>query len=397
MVPDELTELNSDQVALIKNLDKTAQILTSISCNPDVQKEVYNAVNNRYEGKNRIMFRHLLEPEGKINSPKSGNFLNGSFRENLMKVVQNNQKGEAEDSFDIIKFVTENQIEIAWHYTQEWNFDEIPAITFNPMDNDSVNIGYKVSYGPNNEILIDTVVINDDYAFGHPVWIVDQHEALPEDDPNYDTFIGEVEEEVEDSGSSKGYANGSAKYNKIFIYQVRTYKDNFRGLFGGENEMYFRRAGSEVVLGTEKTYSVMVAIDRWAGRKEVWRTANAIWDENWQKEEVSQWLGVEAINVIKDKTTKISGDISLKLEASSTGKIEIKPSLTIKLFGWEFIKTWKNQVWYNNTKYREQFFIDNWRDAARHGLKDGRCIYLAGRTDRRDGVYFTIDVDAYNY
>ncbi len=140
--------------------------------------------------------------------------------------------------------------------------------------------------------------MDDDYAFEHPVLIVDQHEVLPETDPNAEKFLG-AQDLVRTAAATGPWPDGTAKYNKIYMYQVRTVNGNFQRIFGGENKMYFQRAGKEVVLGPDKTYSVLVAIDRWAGRKGVWRTVNAVWDDNWEPEEYEQWMGVEAIKVMR--------------------------------------------------------------------------------------------------
>ncbi len=74
----------------------------------------------------------------------------------------------------------------------------------------------------------------------------------------------------------------------------------------------------------------------------------------------------------------------------------IKVSPTLKLFSFELTIAYKNMNWYDKITTREQFFHENWTDANRRGLKDGRCVYLAGAEHRRDGFYFTWDVDAYD-
>lgn len=392
----EKKELTPQESILKGKLGQTALLVTRVAADRNVQRELYNFVNQRYEGNYRVMFRHLLKPETLTKNAMPVQFQMGAFRDSFMKEIKADASKGA--SAEVVDYLIENNIEIAWHYSQEWNQSETPTVTFNPLDNDSVNVGYKTLMTDDGEMIIDTVLVDDDYAFAHPVLIIDQHEDLPDNDPNAGKFLGGYAPERQVSMTGP-WPDGSAKYNKIYIYQVRTTNNNFRGLFKGENNMYFRRAGSEVVYGPNKTFSTKVSIDRWAGRKEVWRTVNVVWDENWQPEEVTQWIGMEAIHVHKDKTVKYSGDVSLKLEVDNIlDTIPVfKPSLTAKLFGWEVTIDWENEMWYDNNKTREEFFRDNFIDAYRNGTKNCRCIYIAGTTVRRRGVYFTFDIDAKNY
>ena len=392
----EKKELTPQESILKGKLGQTALLVTRVAADRNVQRELYNFVNQRYEGNYRVMFRHLLKPETLTKNAMPVQFQMGAFRDSFMKEIKADASKGA--SAEVVDYLIENDIEIAWHYSQEWNQSETPTVTFNPLDNDSVNVGYRTLMTDEGEMIIDTVLVDDDYAFAHPVLIIDQHEDLPDNDPNAGKFLGGYAPERQVSMTGP-WPDGSAKYNKIYIYQVRTTNNNFRSIFKGENHMYFRRAGSEVVQGTDKTYTAKVTIDRWAGRKEVWRTVNALLDSNWEPAEVTQWIGMEAIHVHKDKTVKYSGDVSLKFEFDNMlDTIPVfKPSITAKLFGWEVTIDWKNELWYNDTKNRDQFFIDNWTDKERNGTKEGRCIYLAGSTAKRAGVFLTMDVDAYDY
>ena len=380
--------------AKTKSNNELALLLAEIAIDKEVQKEVYEAVNLRYEGNYRIKVEYLLNPE-LIDSEKqkSTSIKNGKFKTQFLSVINKKfQKNGEDDSFDVIEYIKTNNIEIAWHYSQEWDSHEIPTITFNPIDNDSINIGYKPYFDSGDNLMLDTVLVDDNYAYEHPVWIIDEHEELSPEDPLNEKFAGQ-EIQNDNNKSALGFPDGSAKRNKIYIYRIKTDGKNFRALFGGENKVNFRRAGKEVVMGADKSYFVRVSIDRWAGRNGVWRTPNATWDEDWQPEEVEQWIGVEGVEVNKTTTTKYSGDISLKFEIKD-GKIV--PSATAKVFAWEVSVNWQNELWYGMDKSRVNFFYDNWIDANRLGTQDGRCIYMATSGEKRGTIFFTFDVDAIN-
>jgi len=187
-----------------------------------------------------------------------------------------------------------------------------------------------------------------------------------------------------------------------YIHQIRTNGKNFRGLFGGENQIMFYRAGEELVSTTLPEHGQVLAIDRWAGRKGVWRTKDQVWDYNWKLGEIQQWLGVKLLRVKRNVKTTFGGEIFLSVNAKGDVKTK-SPSMsggfTIKPFSWKVDISYSDLMGKDAILDRQQFFHENWTNADRHGIQDGLCVRLAGdpgpRT--RGGVFFTMDVQSYNY
>ncbi len=137
------TTLTPAQELLKGKMNETALLITQIAANSDVQQEVFNFVNMRYEGNYRVMFSHLLKPEELSKSQMPGTFRTGYFRDQFMKAAGGGiTKGGKGAAAELAEYLVENDIELAWHYSQEWEPGETPTVTFNPLDNDSVNIGY---------------------------------------------------------------------------------------------------------------------------------------------------------------------------------------------------------------------------------------------------------------
>lgn len=397
LVSSDKASISASQSELLDNFDKAAQILATFAGGQDVQKEVFEGVNMQYEKRYRILFKHLLQPEDFQRQHQRS--LAGAFDKKFRAAIQDERgrsgkesnRGTPAQEDSLINYLIENNLEIYWPYSQEWDKKEIPTITYNPIDNEDENIGYKPRLQADGSMVLEEVKVDDDYAFAHPVWIIDQHESLPTSDPVYNSFP--IDDGFADGGGNDGGGgggpqlnpDGSKAVNKIFLYHIKTDGKNFRGLFGGENKMDIIVAGEQVMSGKTNVITNPVYIDRWAGRKGVWRNPRVMIDTNWKGFEISQWYGVKGIDIKKTVETKVSGSIKIN-----------KNGLEITPFAYEVTVKRSDKMLKEMNVDRIQFFHENWRDAEGFGTHEGRAVYQ-GIYDPRATIYFTLHVDAYNY
>lgn len=74
------------------------------------------------------------------------------------------------------------EIVIYWPYSDNWDGSALPTITPSPEDPEQDwNYGYKLYYDRRGELQVDTVVVDDDYAYDNPVWIINYSEISYED------------------------------------------------------------------------------------------------------------------------------------------------------------------------------------------------------------------------
>lgn len=64
-----------------------------------------------------------------------------------------------------------SRMQIYWPYSENWDGESSPTITFDPGDGSDVNIGWRVTEHGTEEILVD-----EEYAMEHPVWVINSNE-----------------------------------------------------------------------------------------------------------------------------------------------------------------------------------------------------------------------------
>lgn len=74
--------------------------------------------------------------------------------------------------------------QIYWPYSQKWNGSDLPVITFktkeSPLLPQDENIGYRIKEG-----FVETVLVNEEYAKQHPVWIINYNPIPYEEYPDF--------------------------------------------------------------------------------------------------------------------------------------------------------------------------------------------------------------------
>ncbi len=404
--------ITQEQLETRKKLREAALVVTNMTKNKNLNKLVFNEVNQKRNGLYRVGFLDLFSSEqtksvSKVRNEQL-NFLS-EFENSAIKLYDkdNLKSGDVEidpnsSVEELITFLKDNNINMYWPYSQNWDGNEIPTITYQPFDNDEENEGFifrSSELKSASTDIYEKVLVDDDYAWNKPTIIIDVDGNVTGLEPGSGSGGNS-------SASTTSVNDGNFDVNKIFICRVKTNGKNFRGLFGGENYITFYRAGEELTNNDRPVVGQTFKIDRWAGRKGRYRTINQVWDYNWKPGELEQWIGVKLHRVEADVKTKFSGDINLSLTkersvATKKDYIEAKQGtktgLTTKLFAWEVEISRKDMMGKDAIFERKQFFNENWRDADRHGTEGGICVRLAGSPSGRGGIYFTLDVDSYNY
>jgi hypothetical protein len=177
----------------------------------------------------------------------------------------------------LISYLEQNDVSLYCPYPLE-DYPEgnrLPAISFHPIDNDSVNIGFLVqSDGHFREVLV-----SESFSEIHPVWIL-----MP----------------YEDNKSQKTISKESKIANNVTSYEVSVVsvycKQYFGGIFDGSLDMRIIRAnpGSLSFIPASNTYTGGIETDisfklprsyvrnakknYWSG----WFEVEAVWHSDWQ-------------------------------------------------------------------------------------------------------------------
>jgi hypothetical protein len=248
------SQLSAEDKLLKDNLQQLAIIVCNTAETIEDYKEIKMGVDISLYYSQDEEFRFIdLISDRKSKFLKSGQIPN-NFGKKLLKAIQKTKKlksfSNQEDDLEL--FSINNNVQIYWPYSENWNGIETPTITFDPLLPVEENIGYKKEVLNDGTILIDTVIVNEEYCLHHPVWIINQNEI------DYDDLPYFVDDEFK-SGNVI-YMQSNPKLRSILeedlnnnskIYEMQVGKvqctHQYDFIWNGGPDLYFRMIGSKEI------------------------------------------------------------------------------------------------------------------------------------------------------
>lgn len=105
-----------------------------------------------------------------------------------------------EDSETFLSALEKSDIQIYWPYSEEWDGEQMPVVTFDPEDDSSVNIGFEVFIEDDGSRRLKEVTVDEELAKERPVWVVNRNsdagytslEMLRREDPAWGEGGGSI-------------------------------------------------------------------------------------------------------------------------------------------------------------------------------------------------------------
>lgn len=178
---EQFAEKNIRESIGTSDLSSIASILSHISINNDICKEVHEAVSSATDNglDESYYFQEILKEGNNKIATRSGN---PSSLGTLIKNYFANPITRSADADAInLDLLAKSDIQIYWPYSEDWDGKTLPAITYAPEDEDQEwNYAYK-----KNGDKIDTIIVNEEYMEKNPVWIINKSDISYEDLPNF--------------------------------------------------------------------------------------------------------------------------------------------------------------------------------------------------------------------
>lgn len=103
--------------------------------------------------------------------------------------------GDSLSAEDFLKALESSDIQIYWPFSENWDGESYPIVTFDPGDGSDANVGYRVSWTDTGERSVEEVVVDEKVAAECPVWVVNRNddaghlsiEMLRKQDPDWGT------------------------------------------------------------------------------------------------------------------------------------------------------------------------------------------------------------------
>ena len=238
MTYNEVDESSGNEERYAVRLDEVAEILSLIPIQKAQVEEVHDAVSssssNGYD--EEYTMRHIFESPGAgvgDNMSKSA----GSYVKPLRALIEEQVRSMpatrslSMDPDRFLEILTDSDVQIYWPFSDEWDGETLPVITFDPEDGASANIGYRFTIEDDGSRHVEEVVVDEGMAEKVPVWVVNRN-----DDAGY-TSLEMLRREDPDWGEGGGSIIVKSRL-KTLILKDFTMKRNYDSWFAGASEFF---------------------------------------------------------------------------------------------------------------------------------------------------------------
>ncbi len=188
-------------------LDDVAALLSELQIGTSQIREVYDAVNSSsYNGYDEeYMMRDLFREPGagvgddvlsastlatktarmKTSGHTRADSYDVPLRDMIAERVRDRQVstkaftragGTDMSAEEYLELLETSDIQIYWPYSEDWDGNTFPIITYDPNDGSTANTGYQLMANENGEYYVTEVIVNEETAMSQPVWVVNRND-----------------------------------------------------------------------------------------------------------------------------------------------------------------------------------------------------------------------------
>ena len=268
------------------SLNELAKLFAEVPFGTQQMEEVYQAVlasaDNGYD--EEYTLRNLFAAPGagvgedKLETKSPVRSYDTPLRDLLAQTVRERAartKAPGEEPLDAdayLQALQDSDAQIYWPYFENWEGDVLPVITFDPGDNSSNNVGYRL-VGEGVDRHVEKVDVTEEMAMETPVWVINRNDdaayttlqVLRKNDPDWGQG-GTVTVRSGETGSGE---------RTLFIRDFKMLR-NFDCWFAGASEFFIKagkveefRASTEAELklyNPAVTDFMLVCRRRWKGQ-----------------------------------------------------------------------------------------------------------------------------------
>lgn len=246
-----------DEDPVCVGLDEVASVLSSIPLGVGQLNEVYDAVSsssgNGYDEEYtmRDLFTSPGAGVGDV-QVKGGVTYDKPLKDLIADYLRAKPQVKSENTVDpdrFMKALTDSDIQIYWPYSENWNGEQLPVITFDPEDGAEANIGYRLVADAEGGRRVEEVVVDEELAASHPVWVINRNsdagyttlEMLRKKDPEWGDGGGNV---VVRPRTQSLLSKGKTSCRSLMLKEF-TMKRNYDSWFAGGSEFFVKTGAVE--------------------------------------------------------------------------------------------------------------------------------------------------------
>lgn len=235
-------------------LDEVAELFAGIPIQKEHLQEVYDAVSassgNGYDEEYtmNMLFESPGSGVGDDPSTKSSDKYSQPLRSLIEQQVLSGvtkSTGGISDPQRWLDELMSSDIQIYWPYSEEWDGETMPIITFDPEDDSEVNIGYRIYEDENGVRSVEEVVVDEQMAIEMPVWVINRNsdasyktlEMLIKEHPDWGEGGGNIV--IQPSSASKPVTKSEEVYKSLMLKDFKM-RDHYDYWFAGASEFFIK-------------------------------------------------------------------------------------------------------------------------------------------------------------
>lgn len=224
----------------ILTMSDLAKIISELPLEQEHLQEVYDAVNsssgNGYD-EEYTMDRLFTSPGSGVGergeSTKAAAYAT-PLRELFADYFRSRSetKAGAADVEAYVNALRDSDMQIYWPYSEDWDQETFPVVTFDPGDGAKTNYGYMLGFDDSGAHVVDSVLVTEELARERPVWVINR---------NADSAYTPVTLLDYDSPSAvRTVQEAKAKGKKMLTIKDFTMARHFDSWFAGASEFFIR-------------------------------------------------------------------------------------------------------------------------------------------------------------
>lgn len=238
-------ESQNDSATTFVRLEEVAEILSMLPIDrsqlDEVHQAVVNSSGNGYDEEYTMkdLFTNPGAGVGDSQTKAQGHYAE-PLRDLIEDYVYSSHFTKASsghmDPDEFLDALMGSDIQIYWPFSEEWDGETMPVVTFDPEDGAEVNVGYRIVVGDDGFRQVEEVIVDEEMAEKVPVWVVNRNsdsgyttlEMLRREDPQWGEGGGNIIVRPKDAGQTKSGGSDKALVLKNFR-MLRSFDSWFAG------------------------------------------------------------------------------------------------------------------------------------------------------------------------
>ncbi|HIT46438.1 MAG TPA: hypothetical protein IAC35_01110 [Candidatus Cryptobacteroides merdipullorum] len=229
----------------VTTLAEVAEIMSELPYEREHLLEVYDAVGsssgNGYD--EEYMMADLFESPGAgVGDERAGTraaSYSRPIRELFVERLSSRlaTRSGASGVEEYIGALSASDIQIYWPYSEDWDGETLPIITYDPGYGAETNMGYVLEYGPEGAEVVDSVLVDEALAMTRPVWVINRN-----DDAGFtplEMFLKSGVDASSEYAPAVSIVGGEDESRMLLVKSFQMLR-NYDSWFGGASEFFVK-------------------------------------------------------------------------------------------------------------------------------------------------------------